>query len=100
MNGQYVIIKQNQYMRIFRKAGATDPGQASTLAALGLRETAIFRRMVDKGVFVSTGSDAYYMNQDAAEDFVAARRKRALLALAAVLIGLLLLWIFQGKLFR
>jgi uncharacterized membrane-anchored protein len=100
MNGQYVIIKQNQYMRVFRKADATNPGQARTLAALGLHESAIFRRMVDKGVFVSTGSDAYYMNQDAAEDFIAARRRRALLAMAAVLIGLLLLWIFQGKLFR
>jgi uncharacterized membrane-anchored protein len=100
MNGQYVIIKQNQYMRAFRKAGSTNPGRARTLAALGLRETAIFRRMVEKGVFVSTGSDAYYLNPDAAEDFVAARRKRALLVLAAALIIMLLLWIFQGKLFR
>lgn len=100
MSGEYIIIKQNQYMRVFRKARATNPDQARTLAGLGLRETGIFRRMVEKGVFVSTGSDAYYLNQDGAEEFIAARRKRALVMLVLVLLGLLVLWAFNGKLFR
>jgi uncharacterized membrane-anchored protein len=100
IGGEYVIIKQNQYMRVFRKAGATNPGQARTLSSFGLRESRIFLRMVEKGVFVNAGSDAYYINRDAAEDFVAARRKRALTALVLVLLGLLLLWALGGRLFR
>jgi hypothetical protein len=100
MNGEDIIIKQNQYMRVFRKAGATNPDQGRTLASLGLRETGIFRRMAAKGVFVATGGGGYYLNRERAGEFVAERRKRALFVLALVLLGLLLLWAFNGKLFR
>jgi len=100
MAGEYVIIKQNQYMRVFRKAEAKDRSRARTLAQLGLRETGIFRRMVDKGVFVAAGGDAYYMNENAASEFVAERRKRAFFTLILMLIVLLLLWAFRGKLPR
>jgi len=100
MAGEYVIIKQNQYMRIFRKADATDRSRAKPLAELGIRETHIFRRMVDKGVFVATGAGPYYMDQDAAAEFIAARRKRAFYMLALVLIALLILWAFNGKFLR
>ena len=100
MSGEYVIIKQNQYMRIFRKAEATDRGRARALADLGIRESGIFRRMVDKGVFVPSGNGAYYMNENGASQFIAARRKRAFFMLVLILIILLLLWAFNGKLLR
>ena len=100
MAGEYIIIKQNQYMRVFRKAEAVDHGRAKTLADLGLRETGIFRRMVDKGVFVDAGGGAYFMDENAASEFVAARRKRAFFTLVLMLLVLLLLWMFNGKLFR
>ena len=100
MGGEYVIIVQNQYLRVFRKAGVTDRGRAKTLPDLGLRETSIFRRMADKGVFVEAGNGAYYMDEDAAAEFVAARRKRTFFALVLALLALLLLWMFNGKLFR
>jgi hypothetical protein len=100
MGGEYIIVKQNLYMRAFRKAEATDRRRARTLAQLGIRETGIFRRMVDKGVFVATGGDAYYMDENAASDFVAERRKRAFFTLALMLLILLLIWAFGGKWFR
>ncbi len=99
MGGQHTVIKQNLYMRAFRKAEATDRSRAKTLAELGIRETRIFRGMVEKGVFVPAGRDAYYMDQDGAAEFIAARRKRAFYMLVLALIVILLLWIFSGKLF-
>jgi hypothetical protein len=100
MSGEYVIIKQNQYMRTFRKAEATDRSRAKSLADLRVRESGIFRRMVDKGVFVDIGNGAYFLDEDAAAEFIAARRKRTFYAMVLALIVMLLLWAFSGKLFR
>ena len=100
MSGEYVIIKQNQYMRIFRKAGATDYRTAKTLEELGIRPTGIFNRMVDRGVFVNAGRDAFYIDQDAAAEFVSARRKRALLALVLALLAFLILFLLRGGILR
>ena len=100
MAGEYIIIKQNQYMRIFRKAEAVDRGRAKTLDELGVRETRIFRRMADRGVFVATGTGAYYMDQDAAHEFIAWRRKRTFFALILILLALLVLFVLNGRLSR
>jgi hypothetical protein len=88
----YVIIKQNQYMRKFREAGATDPARARTLGELGLRPDRIFRRMAERDVFrAGRGPETYYLDESAAEEFVDARRRRVFytmllaLFLAAVL---------------
>jgi hypothetical protein len=100
MAGEYIIIKQNQYMRVFRKAEALDRGRARTLDELGVRETRIFRRMADRGVFVATGTGAYYMDRDAAAEFVARRRKRAFFLLILILLILLVLFVFNGRISR
>jgi len=100
MSGEYVMLVQNKYMRTFRKAEATDRKRAKSLAELGIRETAVFRRMADKGVFVDAGGGAYYMDENEAVEFVAARRKKAFFSLVLVLLALLFLWIFGGKLGR
>lgn len=100
MGAEFIIIKQNQYMRIFRKAEAVDRGRAKPLDVLGVRETGIFRRMVDKGVFINAGGNLYYMDPNAADDFIARRRKRAFFALLLILLGLLILLVFNGRLAR
>lgn len=87
----YVIIKQNEFMKKFRKAEATDPKRAKTLAELGIRPDRIFRNMEAKGVFLPGRTpETFYMDKSAAEDFVEARRRRAfylmLLVLAVALI--------------
>lgn len=100
MNGEYIIIKQNRYMRIFKNAGATDPGHARPVEELGIRETGIFRRMVEKGVFVAVGTEAFYLDLKAADELITRRRKRAFFMLILILIVLLLLWAFNGRLFH
>ncbi len=95
MAGEYVIVKQNQYLARFRKAGATDRAHARTLEDLRIRETGIFRRMVDKGVFVAAAGGAYYMDPGAAHEFIVARRKRVFTTLVLAAIVLLLLWAFR-----
>ena len=100
MSGEYIVIIQNKYMRTFRKAEATDRGRAKTLAQMGLRETGIFRRMVDKGVFVDIGNGTYYIDENGADEFIAMRRKRGFYALVIMLLIMLFLWIFGAKLFH
>jgi hypothetical protein len=91
-NGAAIIIKQNQYMRKFREAGATNPDAARTLAELDIRKTGIFRKLEDQGVFVpGRRPETFYMHEAAASDFIEARRRRVfytmllLLVVAAVL---------------
>jgi hypothetical protein len=100
MAGEYIIIKQNQYMRIFRKADAMDRGRAKPLDVLGVRETRIFRRMANRGVFVDAGGGAYFMDPDAAQEFIAWRRKRTFFALVLILLAILALFVLNGRLLR
>jgi hypothetical protein len=83
----YVIIKQNQYMKKFRQAGATDPARAKPLAELGITPTRIFRRMQDKDVFrPGRAPDTFYIDANAAEEFVDARRRRTFYMMLLILI--------------
>jgi hypothetical protein len=86
-SGAYIIIKQNQYMKAFRSAGAVDPARAKPLAELGLRPSHIFRKMVDKEIFrPGRLPESYYIDEPAAEEFVDARRRRAFYMLVLVII--------------
>lgn len=91
MSSSYVIVKQNEYIRKFRRAGATDAKTARPLADLGVKPGHIFGKMEDRAVFrPGRTPGTYYMDPAAAEDFIRARRRRALymmlLALAAFLV--------------
>ncbi len=83
----YVIIKQNEYMRRFRRAGALDARRARPLGELGIKPDRIFRKLEDKGVFrPGPKPEAYYMDEGAADAFVEARRRRAFLMMLLVII--------------
>jgi hypothetical protein len=83
----YIIIKQNEYMRRFRNAGATDAARARPLADLGIKRNRIFRRMEDKAIFrPGRAPETFYMDEPAAEEFVEARRRRVFYMLLLVLI--------------
>jgi hypothetical protein len=89
--GAGIVIKENEYIRKFRAAGATDTMKARPLAELGIKPDAIFRRMEDKAIFLPGRKlDTFYMDQNAAEDFLATRRRSVfyvmLLLLAAALV--------------
>ncbi len=82
----YIIVKQNEYMRRFRNAGAMDPMRAKPLAELGIKPNRIFQKMADKAIFLpGRAPETFYMDQNAAEDFVQTRRRRAYYMLLLVL---------------
>jgi hypothetical protein len=89
MGGEaYVIIKQNEYMRKFRKAGATEAKQAKTLAELGVKPDRIFRKLEDAAVFrPGRTPGTFYMDENAAEDFIGARRRRTFYMLLLIIIA-------------
>jgi len=83
----YVIIKQNEYMRKFRNAGAVDVKTAKPLAELRVKPDRIFRKLEDKGVFrPGPAPETFYIDASAAEDFIGARRRRAFYMLLLIVI--------------
>jgi hypothetical protein len=85
MSGAAIIAKQNRLMRRFRQACATTPDSARTPQDLGCRDSWIFRRLVERGVFVEGKPGRYYVDEVAADEFVRVRRAWALGVLAVVL---------------
>ena len=83
----YIIIKQNEYMKKFRQAGATDPMRALPLAELKIKPDRIFRKMENKNIFMpGRAAGTYYMDANAAEEFVEARRRRAFYMLLLIVV--------------
>jgi hypothetical protein len=98
--GGAVVVHQNQLMRRFQEAMATDPRAARTLADLGCRNSWIFRRMAARGVFVETKDGRYYMDKQAASCFVTYRRQKMLtfcaVALFVALVMFVVEWVFSA----
>lgn len=93
----YVIIKQNEYMRKFRQAGATDPARAKPLDELGIKPGRIFQKMQDKDVFrPGQAPETFFMDADSAEEFVEARRRRTFYMLLLIIIVAAILF-FLGR---
>lgn len=83
----YIIIKQNEYMKKFRQAGATDPARARPLAELGIKPSRIFQKMRDKDVFrPGRAPETFYLDASSAEDFLEARRRRTFYTLLLIII--------------
>lgn len=95
--GAAIIIKQNEDMRKFRHAGATDPARARPLAELGVKPDRIFRKMADQDVFrPGKRPDTFFLDESAAEEFVAARKRRALYMMLLIL-AVAALMFFLGR---
>jgi hypothetical protein len=94
----YIIIKQNEYLRRFRKAEATDPSRARSLEDLGIKPGRIFQKMEDKAIFVA-GRDpgTYYMDRKAAEEFIETRRRRTFYLLLLVLAVAFILFVLARR---
>jgi hypothetical protein len=93
----YIIIRQNEYMRRFRRAEATDAARAKPLADLKIKPDRIFRKMEDKGVFhTGRAPETYYMDETAAGEFIEARRRRIFYLLLLALIAAAVLF-FMGR---
>jgi len=88
-----IAIHRKRLIRRFREAGATDLLHATTPEALGQRQSWIFNRMVDAGVFVPTPDSRYFLDEQAADEYLHRQRVRALAISAILLIVFLILWV-------
>jgi hypothetical protein len=68
-------ISYRSYIRALEQEGATSQETARRLGDLGYPDTWIFRRMVDKGVFVVGEEDQYYLNPESGKEFLIHERK-------------------------
>lgn len=81
-----IIVRRKRLIRRFSERGATSPDRAIPFADVGVRRSWIVEQMVSRGVFVSVGADRYYMNEQAAGEFLHAQRRRALVVTAILLV--------------
>ena len=92
MSGAAVILlRQKRYIERFKEAGAIDTAHARALDELGCRDSWIFRRMEDKGVFARSSGGRYYVDVDAADKFLRSTRRRVFV-ITGVLLIIFLLW--------
>ena len=96
-NEARIIIKQNEYMRKFRNAGAVDAKTARTLAEMGVKPDLIFRKMQGKDVFrPGRAPETLFLDASAAEEFVEARRRRTFYLMLLMLVVAALMF-FLGR---
>lgn len=81
-----IVIRRKRLVPAFREARANDPSRAVTLAQLGQRRSWIFDHMAAPGVFIAGGNGRYFMDEQVGETFLAARRRRALIITAVLLL--------------
>lgn len=84
--GAVIAIRQNEYIRCFRRVSAISPDTAVHLNDIGCQQSWIFQRMTAGGVFVSTPDGRWYLDEVTAESFFRRRQRVAILALAAFVV--------------
>jgi hypothetical protein len=93
-----IVARQNKYIRRFQEVGAVSPETAVDLEQIGCRDSLIFRRLVERSVFLATPQGKYYIDVTAAEAFRKSRRERALTALVIVVaLAAAAIYFFQGR---
>ena len=93
--GAVIAIRRRRLVKQFRDAGATNAAHATTLEALGERRSWIFDQMVREGVFSNVNEGRYFMNEEAAVEFLHQHRVRTF-AIGGVLLLLFILFCLLG----
>ena len=76
------VARQNRYIRRFEEMAATRPTRAMTLAEVGVRDSHVFRSLLRHGLFAVAPSGRYYLVHTETQQFLAQRRRNALIGLA------------------
>ncbi len=85
MSAAAIMARQNRWIRRFLKAKATDEKHARKLTDVGCKNSPMFRRMVDQGVFIACANERYYLDEAGCEAFRARRLRRVVVAILAVI---------------
>jgi hypothetical protein len=78
----FIIARQNHYFRRFQQMAATTPSRAMTLAEVGVRDSRLFRKLLRRGSIAVAPSGRYYLVHTESREFLAHRRRAALIGLA------------------
>lgn len=92
-----IFRRRKNFIRRFAERDATCPERAIPFAEVGMRRSWIFNQMVDRGVFVPVSGDRFYLNEQAAQAFLDAQRRRAR-TIAAILLVLFLVFLIASSL--
>jgi hypothetical protein len=87
-----IMTRRKRLIRRFREAGATRPDRAVALETLGERRTWIFNQMVRCGVFLPASDGRFFMDEQAATEFLHRMRMRAIMGAGILLLALLIVW--------
>lgn len=87
-----VAMRRKRLIRRFREVGALDEQHAIIFDSLGERRSWVFEQMVNHRVFVQTADGRFYMDEQAAAEFIRQRKRRALIFGAIALLLFLLWW--------
>ena len=89
-----IAIRRKRLVRRFREAGAIDREHAATLEVLGERHSWIFDQMVRHEVILVAQDGRFFLDEQAAGEFLRQRRRRALFVVGILLLVLFLFWQF------
>jgi hypothetical protein len=88
------VRKELALANTFRRAGALSPDTATTSASLGVEERHAWRRLVQRGIIRQAPSSGYYLDEAALDVWNRTRRKRVL-SLLAIVVGLYVAWLVR-----
>lgn len=94
MTGAVIVAQQNKMMRRFRDAEALDPDSAQRPEDIGVRNSWVFRKMVERGVFVEGADGLFHIDDQKAAEFVRQRQLRILTFSAIVLVIFIIVMLF------
>lgn len=86
MSAAAIAVHRKRLIRGFVERGAFSPDQAIAFGELGMRRSWVFDQMASAGVFIQVSNDRYYLDQRAAEAFMAAKRRRMLIGTGLLLL--------------
>ncbi|MDW7680211.1 MAG: hypothetical protein SCK70_06580, partial [bacterium] len=68
------IFFQLRYIRKFKKQKAFNAGASKTLSQIGVKDSWIFKQLVNKGVIIPVKESRYYMDEAKAVEYSKKRR--------------------------
>jgi hypothetical protein len=80
-----IFVKERRAVEAFARAGATAPGTAQSLHAIGIADGRTVRRLRDRAVLRAAAPDLYYVDLEVWHAVRRARRRMALVLLGLVL---------------
>ena len=86
MSAAAIVLRRKKIIRGFVERSAVSPDRAIACGALGMSRSWVFEQMASAGVFIQVSDDRFYLDQRAAEDFMAAKRQRMLVGTGLLLL--------------